>query len=101
MALPAIAGALGGVFLSLVAGFVGRVLASLGVSLVSFYGITRALDFLKELIDSSLSGLPAEMLAVMSMLKIGLVLSMLFSAFTGSMLLNGLKSDTFKKMVLG
>ena len=47
--MPAFIGMFGGMLLSLVGGLVGRVLASLGMSLVTFYGMTQAIDFLKGL----------------------------------------------------
>lgn len=98
--MPAFIPMIGGMLLSLVAGFVGRVLASLGLSIVTFIGITNALDYLKVLIVQSLGALPVGIVQIFGVMKIGTSLSIIFSALAASMLLNGLDSDTFKKWVL-
>lgn len=98
--MPAFIPMIGGMLLSLVAGLVGRVLASLGLSLVTYYGISQALDFLKDLIIQNLNQLPAVVVQFLSLMKVGTALSIVFSAMFASMLLNGLNSDTFKKWVL-
>ena len=98
--MPAFIGIFGGMLLSLVAGLVGRVLASLGMSLVTFYGMTQAIDFLKGLILQNLSQLPVTVVQILALMKVGTALSIVFSAMFASMLLNGLNSDTFKKWVV-
>lgn len=100
MALPFIAASLGGVLITVAASVVGRVLAALGVSIVTFYGISQALDFLKTMMMSAMSGLPPDLFALLAMLKVGTCISIVFSAMFASMLLNGLNSDTFKKWVI-
>lgn len=96
----AFAGVMGGVLLSLTAGFVGRVLASLGLSLITYYGVSKALDFLKSLVLSSLSGLPVDLLQILALMKVGTALTILFSCMFASMLINGLNGDSFKRLVM-
>ena len=98
--MPAFIGMFGGMLLSLVGSLVGRVLASLGMSLITFYGMTQAIDFLKGLITQNLSQLPATVVQILALMKVGTALSIVFSAMFASMLLNGLNSDTFKKWVV-
>lgn len=98
--MPAFIGMFGGMLLSIVGGLVGRVLASLGLSLVTFYGMTQAIDFLKGLILQNLSQLPVTVVQILALMKVGTALSIVFSAMFASMLLNGLNSDTFKKWVV-
>lgn len=98
--MPAFIGMFGGMLLSLVGSLVGRVLASLGMSLVTFYGMTLAIDFLKGLILQNLSQLPVTVVQILALMKVGTALSIVFSAMFASMLLNGLNSDTFKKWVV-
>lgn len=98
--MGALLGSLGGLLLSLVAGFVGRVLASLGLSLITYYGVSQALDFLKGLVMQSLSKFPAEVVQILGLMKVGTGLTIIFSAMFASMLLNGLNSDTFKKLII-
>lgn len=98
--MPAFIPMIGGMLLSLVAGLVGRVLASLGLSVVTFIGITNALNYLKELVVTSFAQLPADLVQFLAVMKVGTALSIVFSAMMASMLLNGLSSDTFKRWVL-
>ena len=98
--MPAFIPVIGGMLLSIVGGFIGRALASLGISIVTFIGITNALDYLKSLVVQSLGALPADLVQFLGVMKIGTSLSIIFSALAASMLLNGLQSDTFKKWVL-
>jgi len=98
--MPAFIPMIGGLLLSLVAGLVGRVLASLGLSVVTYYGMSQAIDFLKDLITQNLSQLPVVVVQFLALMKVGTALSIVFSAMFASMLLNGLNSDTFKKWIL-
>lgn len=98
--MPAVLGMLGGLLLSLVAGFVGRTLASLGLAVVTYYGMTQALGYLKDLIVANLGMLPANVVQILALLKIGTGLSIIFSCLSVSMLLNGFNSDTFKRWIL-
>lgn len=98
--MPAFIPMIGGMLLTLVASLVGRVLASLGMAIVTFIGITRALDYLKDLIVQGLGQLPADVVQLLGMMKVGTALSIVFSAMFASMLLNGLQSDTFKRWVI-
>lgn len=98
--MPAFLPMLGGLLLTLVASLVGRVLASLGLSVVTYIGISQALDFLKDLIISSMNNLPSVVVQLLSFMQVGKALSIVFSAMFASMLLNGVNSDTFKKWVL-
>lgn len=100
MALPFFAASLGGVLISVAASVVGRVLAALGLSLVTYYGISQALEWLKSMMMTAMGGLPAEVFQLLAWLKVGTAISIVFSAMFASMLLNGLNSDTFKKWVI-
>jgi len=99
MALPII-GAIGTVLLSLAGSFVLRVLTALGLSVVTYYGFSAALDYFENLVSSSLSGLPAEMLSLLGYMKVGKALTIVFSALLASMVVNGLADGAFKRFVL-
>ncbi len=99
MALPAL-GALGGILLSLVAGFVGRTLAALGIAFVTYYGVTEALDYLKNLVSTHIHALPPDVVSVLGMMKVGQGLTILFSCMFANMLLNGFtQGGTLRKMI--
>lgn len=95
-------GALGGLLLSLVAGFVGRTLAALGIAFVTYYGVSEGLTFLKQLVASNISALPPNVVAVLGLMKVGQGLTILFSCMFANMLLNGFtQGGTLKKMIFG
>ncbi len=98
--LPAFVGSIGGVLLSLTAGFVGRTLAALGLSLITYYGVAKALEFLKGLILRSLSGLPVEIVQLLGLMKVGTALTIIFSCMFASMLLNGLSAILSRKLII-
>lgn len=90
----------GKMLLMIAASMVARVLVSLGLSVVTYIGIGKALDFLKTTLMGALGGLPAEVFSMLAYLKVGTCISIIFSAMFASMLLNGLSSDTFKKWII-
>jgi len=99
MELPFI-GSIGGVFLSLASSFVLRVLTALGLSIVTYYGFSEGLDFFKGLLNSSLSGLSAEIFTLLGYMKVGKALNILFSALLASMTVKGLTDGAYKLFVL-
>jgi hypothetical protein len=78
---------------------VGRVLISLGIGYVTFTGLDTSLGWLKTQIAGSFAGLDAQTLAVLSSLRLGSGLSVLLSALSARMVLNGLTGGTIRKMV--
>lgn len=90
---------LGGLIQS-AASIAGRVLIALGVGIVSYTGISSLLDVLKAQVQSYLLGVSADIVGVMSALRIDVSISILFSAYAARLVLMGLTSDTVKRMVL-
>ncbi|SPD67820.1 conserved protein of unknown function (plasmid) [Cupriavidus taiwanensis] len=90
---------LGGL-VSIAASMVGRVLIALGIGYVTYSGISVLLDTLKAQVVSRLSGASVEFVQVMSLVKIDVCVSILFSAMTARLLLQGLTSDKITKMVI-
>jgi Protein of unknown function (DUF2523) len=97
--MPVFLAAIGGVLLNVTASMVGRALLALGLSVVTYTGITATITWAKTQALSSLSSLPAEALGVMSVLKIGEAISIVFSAILVRLLVSGLSSDTVKRWV--
>lgn len=79
---------------------VGKVLVSLGFGYVTYSGLSVGLGWLRDQVVSGFVGMPPEPLQVLSALKVGSGLNVLLSALSVRLLLNGLTSDTVKKMVL-
>lgn len=80
--------------------FVGRVLIALGIGYVSFTGLSAWVGSVKDLVLSNLYALPPEFVQVMSLVKLDTCISILFSAISVRLILEGLSSDTITKMVI-
>ncbi|MEF8686322.1 UNVERIFIED_CONTAM: DUF2523 domain-containing protein [Comamonas sp. A-3] len=93
-------GSLGGLLIGLVGGLVGRVLASLGIAFISYYGVSEALDFLKNLVSQNLHMLPPDVLSILGVLQVGRALTILFSCMFANMVMNGITGGaSLKKMI--
>lgn len=90
---------LGGL-VSIAGSIVGRVLIALSIGYVSYTGISALLSALKSRVITSLSGSGVEFVQVMSLVKIDVCVSILFSALAARLLLQGLTSDKITKMVI-
>jgi len=91
--------AIGGVLLQIAASLVGRVLTALGLGVAVYTGMSTSLDWLKaQAIEKALL-LPPEILGMLSIMKVGESISLLFSAVLARMVINGMSSDTVKRWV--
>jgi hypothetical protein len=97
--MPLIVAAIGGMLLSLVGSLVGRVLVALGIGVVSYMGFSAGLDWMKSQAISSLQGLPADAVGMLSIMKVGVCISIVSSALMARLVLSGLTGDTVKKWV--
>ena len=97
--MPTFIASIGGMLINLVGTLAGRVLIALGISVVTYTGITVTLDFLKSQAISAFGGLPAEVFSILGILKVGQCISIVTSAIAAKLLLDGLTGDTFKRWV--
>lgn len=94
--------ALGGILLNLVGSILGRVLIGLGIGFAAYQGINVGTDFLVLQIKNNISGMPAEIVSLLSWLWVDKAISMLFSAYAVALsfkLGEGAVSGVVKKMV--
>ena len=98
--MPIFIAALIGGLVSAAGSMVGRVLIALGVGYVSYKGMDILFSSIKSLMLSNLSGLPAGVIGLFGILKIGTDVNILFSAITIRFTLNGLTGGALKKMVI-
>ena len=98
--MPAFIAALLGGLVSVAGSIVGRVLLALGIGYVAYSGVSALLDALKAQVVSTLQGAPSTVVQIMSLLKVDVSLSILFSALAARLILKGLTSDTIKRMVV-
>lgn len=97
--MPIFLGMLGGVLLNIAGSLVLRVLTSLGVGLIAYKGIDSTFDWLKNQIVQNASALPADIIGLLSVLKVGSSISIIFSAIMVRMLFQGMTGDTVKRWV--
>jgi hypothetical protein len=93
-----IASLLGGL-INIAGTIAGQVLIGLGISVVTYTGMSTTIDWLKSGAVAALSGLPAEAIGILGLMKVGVCISMVFSAIAVKMSLDGLTSGTVKKWI--
>jgi len=79
---------------------VGKVLVSLGFGLAVYTGLSTGLSWLSSQVVSYAGNVPANVMATMGALKLGVICNILLSALSARMLLNGISSGTLKRWVV-
>jgi len=97
--VPLLVGSLVGGLVQAAGTLVGRVLISLGIGYVAYQGLDTSLAWMRTQVAASVGGLPAQALAVLGALQVGSGVSVLISALSARMVLNGMTGGTIKKMV--
>ena len=98
--MPVFIAAIGGMLINLVGTLAGRVLIALGISDVTYTGVSASLDWMKSGAVSALGGLPAEMLGLIAFMKVGVCISIITSAIAARAIISGISGDSFKRWVL-
>lgn len=88
-----------GAFIAAAPTLVGQVLVGLGIAAVTYTGINTSIDWLKTSAVVALMGLPPEVVGMLSLMKVGSCISMIFSALLIRLALTGMTSGVLKKMV--
>jgi hypothetical protein len=101
MPIPAIPGLIAGALLFVAGHIVSRVLISLGVAAFAFVGIDQLFELLENNVVSSFNALPADVLAIASIMKLGVATKMVFSSGFMALTLKGLKEGSIVKMFVG
>lgn len=78
----------------------GRVLIGLGISVITFSGLSVTLTWVKNQAISALQGLPAEMVQLLAYAGVGEFVSIVASGLAARLLLNGLTDGSIKKWVM-
>ncbi len=98
--MPLFLASLLGGLIQITGSLVGRVLVALGLSAVTYTGISSTLTWLKTQAVSSALALPPEVVGMLSVLKVGTCISIIFSAMLARLVVTGLQGDAVKKWVL-
>ena len=88
--MPVFIAAIGGMLINLVGTLAGRVLIALGISVVTYTGVSSSLDWMRAGALAALGGLPAEMIGLIGFMKVGVCISIIASAVAVRMGLSGL-----------
>jgi len=94
-----IASAIAGALLNIVASLAGRVLVGLGIAVASYAGLDVGLTFLRDAAFQNLDTLPANILGLLGVLKVGVCISIVASAYVVRLTLSGLASGTVKRWI--
>lgn len=97
--MPAFVAALWGGFLNIIGGAIAQALISGGIAVVTYTGVDTVLDRFKADAISAFGGLPAEMVGLLSYMKVGVAISIITSAIAVRMGLAGMNGAVkrFKK----
>lgn len=98
--MPLFVAALLGALVSGAGSIVGRVLISLGIGYVTYTGLSLLAGAIKTQVVGLLGSAPGQMIAVMSLLKIDVAVSILFSALAARWVLAGLTSGALTRMIV-
>jgi len=99
MALPVVVAGLIGGLVQATGSIVGRVLLSLGMSVVCYVGLDILTDFIIDEIWAALDGAPSMFLQILGVLQIATAINILFSAFLSRLTLSGLTSGVLSRWV--
>lgn len=97
--MPLFISALLGGLINIAGTLAGRVMLGLGITAVTYTGISASLDWLSSQAISNLGGLPATVLAVLGLLKVGPAISLIVSATAWKFTLDGLTSGALTRWV--
>lgn len=90
--MPFFVAALIGALINVAATLAGRVLIGLGFAAVTYAGVSTSLGWLKTQALAAFVALPAEVVGLLALMKVGEVISILTSAVVVRLTLNGLSA---------
>lgn len=98
--MPVFLASLLGGLVSITGSLVGRVLVALGLSVVTYTGMSATLGYVKAEALGALNGLPADVVMLLSYMGVGQFVNIITSALLARMVLDGLTGDTVKRWVM-
>lgn len=89
-------------FLSSIVGpLAAKILTSLGIGAITYVGITALLAAVRVQLLGSVTGMPADVLALFGLIKLDIAVNIMLSAVAARAALSGMNSSTGKKTSLG
>lgn len=93
-------GALIGALIQVLGTFVGKILVSLGIGYAVFTGVEVSITYARDFVIARISSQAANTVAVASALKVGVCISIITSAITARLMINGLTGGTLKRFTV-
>ncbi|MDO9013520.1 MAG: DUF2523 domain-containing protein [Polynucleobacter sp.] len=97
--MPLLFASLLGGLINIVGSLVGRAVLALGLSVVTYTGMSTTLNWLKSEAIANFHLLPPAIEGLLAYMKVGVCISIVFSAILVRLLVSGLSSDTVKRWV--
>ena len=97
--MPWLAGLIAGAFYQIVGSLIAKALTSLAIGVVTYTGVRVTLDWLKDGAASALLALPPDVISMLSLMRVGTCVNMVFSAIVMRLAFTGMSSDTVKRWV--
>lgn len=98
--MPAFIAAFLGGLISITGSLVGRVMVALGISVVTYSGVNSSLSWLRSQAVAALQGTGADVVGMLSVMRVGQCISIVTSAIVARALITGINSDTVRRWVL-
>lgn len=92
-------GALIGALIQVLGTLVGKILVSLGIGYAVFSGVDVSIAYARDMFVARIAAQGANTVAVASALKVGTCISIITSAITTRLTINGLTGGTLKRFV--
>lgn len=73
----------------------GKIVASLGITLVTYAGVTQSFDLLKDWIKSSFSQMPSDVYSILMMAGLGQAVGILVGAFAYNIAMQNINKISF------
>ena len=89
-----------GLLVSVVGSVIGRILFSIGMSVVYYRGVGVAVEWLRGQFFDRMGGLPESILQFLGVLQIGTCANMLFAVLMVKLSILGLQSDYIKRYII-
>lgn len=93
-------GALIGALIQVLGTLVGKILVSLGIGYAVFSGVDLSIAYARDMFIARISAQGANAVAVASALKVGVCVSIITSAITTRLTINGLTGGTLKRFTV-
>jgi len=88
--MPVFIASLWGAALNIAGTLVGRVMIALGISALTYTGLSASIDWLRDNAVTQLNLLPAQVLGVLTVMKVGSAMSVIISATVVRLTLSGM-----------